>query len=146
MSLSYDHPCTVLTFELLLYPFFHQRLNFPFWSFLKIKSHSTCLWQMPVCLAWLCYCWEQSCSLLSQLLVPLPLHRDHSYSFVLLREEQIWLHFRSVSFTLTFAFYCFCFMLRMLPIVWNIQDNPFSDLSRYNTFHSYRCKMLQNLE
>ena len=30
MSLSYDHPCTVLTFELLLYPFFHQRLHFPF--------------------------------------------------------------------------------------------------------------------
>ena len=32
------------------------------------------------------------------------------------REKQIGLHIRSVSFTLTFVFYRFCFKLRMLPI------------------------------
>ena len=44
------------------------------------------------------------------------------------REEQIWLHIGSISFTLTFLFYCFCYKLRMLPVAWNIQDNPFSRL------------------
>lgn len=60
-----DHPCMVLTFELLPYPFFHWRLNFPFQSFIQIESHSTCLWQTPTCPAWLSYCREQSCSLLA---------------------------------------------------------------------------------
>ena len=44
------------------------------------------------------------------------------------REEQIWLHVGSVSFTLTFVFYCFGYKLRMLPTAWNMQDSPFSRL------------------
>ena len=45
-----------------------------------------------------------------------------------IREEQIWLHSRSVPFILTFVFYCFCYKLRMLPIAWNTQNGPFSRL------------------
>ena len=50
------------------------------------------------------------------------------------REERVWLHIGSFSFTLTFAFYCFCY--KLLPIAWNIQDNPFSRLwpLKYNNF------------
>ena len=44
------------------------------------------------------------------------------------RGEQIWLYIRSVSFTLTSVFCCFCFHLLMLPIAWNIQESPFSRL------------------
>ena len=51
------------------------------------------------------------------------------------REEQIWLHIRSVSFTLTFIFYCFCFELRMLPITWDIQESPFSRLWPLRAYH-----------
>lgn len=40
-------------------------------------------------------------------------------------KEWIWLHIESVSFSLTFAFYCFCYKLRILPTVWNIQDGLF---------------------
>ena len=52
------------------------------------------------------------------------------------REEQIWLHTRSASFTLTIEFYCFYFELRILPIAWNIQDGPVSRFwpLRHDTF------------
>ena len=52
------------------------------------------------------------------------------------REEQIWLHIRFVSFTLTFTFYCFCFQLSMLPTAWNTQDSPFSRFWPLRTWHS----------
>ena len=128
-SLPRDHPCVVLTFELLPYLFFHWRLNFPFRSFIQIESHSTCLWQTPTCPAWLSYCREQRCSLLP--LAPWSPHclcREAMLTPNCHREQQLWLRIRSVSFTLTFVFYCFCFKLRMLPIAWNIQDSPFSRL------------------
>ena len=50
------------------------------------------------------------------------------------KEEQIWLHIGSVSFTLSFEFYCHCYKLTtkgMLPISlnytwWHTSENPAS--------------------
>ena len=40
-------------------------------------------------------------------------------------KEQISLHIESVFFSLTFAFYCFCYKLRILSKAWDIQSSPF---------------------
>ena len=47
----------------------------------------------------------------------------------------IWLHLGTVSFTLTFVPYCFCYKLIMLPTAGHIQDSPCSRLWRLTIQH-----------
>ena len=74
---------------------------------------------------------------------------------IVIREEQIWLHIRSFSCTLTLVLCGLCLVMlaclvctlckRMLPIAWNIQDSLFSGLWLLRV-HSYRDKKLQKRE
>ena len=51
-----------------------------------------------------------------------------------IREEDIELHIRSVSFTLNFVFYCFCFKLRMLySLKYTILNLTFKGITRLHS-------------
>lgn len=51
--------------------------------------------------------------------------RDYASCLVIGKNKRDSLHTESVSFTLTFPFYCPSYKLRMLLIACNLQDSPF---------------------